>query len=78
MTDIDFPHGDVLKFDKQPYEVRYKFTPNDRDIDDMKPLKVWATSPLAACQTLYDANDWRKQQMEFQVGAFHFTNADLE
>lgn len=63
---------------KQPYEVRYKFLPNNHEIDHYDPVKVWATSPLAACQTLVDANDWRGQSMEFQVGSYHFTNADLE
>jgi len=67
---------------KQPYEVRYKLLPNDRDIDDMKPLKVWATSPLAACQTLVDANDWRGQSMEFVVTRddvnYHYMSHDLE
>ena len=29
-----------LNAPKQPYEVRYKFLPTDRDIDDMKPVKV--------------------------------------
>jgi len=53
---------------KQPYQIKYKFLPNNRDIDDMKALTVWGTSPLAACQTLVDANDWRGQDMEFKVG----------
>jgi len=52
---------------KQPYQIKYKFLPNDRDIDDMKALTVWGTSPLAACQTLVDANNWRGQDMEFKV-----------
>jgi len=63
---------------KQPYQIKYKFLPNDRDIDDMKALTVWGTSPLAACQTLVDANDWRGQDMEFQVNEYHFTSDDLE
>jgi hypothetical protein len=63
---------------KQPYQIKYKFLPNDRDIDDMKALTVWGTSPLAACQTLVDANDWRGQSMEFQVNEYHFTSDDLE
>ena len=52
---------------KQPYQIKYKWTNNNRDIDDMKALTVWGTSPLAACQTLVDANDWRGQDMEFKV-----------
>lgn len=63
---------------KQPYQIKYKFMPNDRDIDDMKALTVWGTLPLAACQTLVDANDWRGQSMEFQVNGYHFTSDDLE
>ena len=63
---------------KQPYQIKYKFLPNDRDIDDMKALAVWGTSPLVTCQTLVDANDWRGQSMEFQVNKYHFTSADLE
>ena len=63
---------------KQPYQIKYKFLPNDRDIDDMKALAVWGTSLLTACQTLVDANDWRGQSMEFQVNEYHFTSDDLE
>jgi hypothetical protein len=63
---------------KQPYQIKYKFLPNNRDIDDMKALTVWGTSPLAACQTLVDANDWRGQSIEFQVNEYHFTSDDLE
>ena len=63
---------------KQPYDILYKFLPNDKDIEDMKPLKVWATSPLAACQVLVDANDWKDQLLEFRVNECHFTSDDLE
>ena len=63
---------------KQPYQIKYKFLPNDRDIDDMKDLTVWGTSPLAACQALVDANDWLGQSMEFQVNEHYFTSDDLE
>ena len=63
---------------KQPYQIKYKFMPNDRDIDDMKALTVWGTSPLAACQALVDANDWLGQSMEFQVNEHYFTSDDLE
>lgn len=67
---------------KQPYQIKYKFLPNDRDIDDMKALTVWGTSPLAACQTLVDANDWRGQYMQFVVTRddvnYHYMSHDLE
>ena len=56
-----------LYLPKQPYTIRYKFLPNDQDIQKLPGFTVWGSSPLAACQAMVDVNNWRGQNMEFLV-----------
>jgi hypothetical protein len=72
---------------KSPFQVRYKFLPNDVELEKCPEITVRAMSPRNAVQVLLDANfDWPDQDMVFAVvpvgqswwTAKHFTVADLE
>jgi len=72
---------------KSPYLIRYKFLPNDIELEKCPEVAVRGTSPKNACQVLLDANfNWVGQDMVFAVIPIGhswwtnktFTSADLD
>lgn len=72
---------------KSPFQVRYKFLPNDVELEKCPEETVRGTSHLNAAQTLLDANfNWLDQDMVFAVvpvgqswwTAKYFTTKDFD